>query len=80
VGEQIVYGLAPDFYSTFVPKALAVGVPEVARAARLVDPDNAVIVVVGDRKTIEPKLRALGLGEVTVRSVDEVLGVAPKIE
>jgi hypothetical protein len=52
----------------------------VARAARLVDPANSVIVVVGDRKVIEPRLRALGLGDVVVRTVDEVLGVAPKVD
>jgi predicted Zn-dependent peptidase len=80
VAEQIVYGLPEDFYASFVPRALAIGVPEVARAARLVDPANSVIVVVGDRKVIEPRLRALGLGDVVVRTVDEVLGVAPKVD
>jgi predicted Zn-dependent peptidase len=80
VAEQIVYGLPDDFYTTFVPRALAIGVDEVARAARLVDPANSVIVVVGDRKVIEPRLRALGLGDMVVRTVDEVLGVAPKVD
>jgi predicted Zn-dependent peptidase len=80
IAEQIVYGLPEDFYTTFVPRALAIGVPEVARAARLVDPANSVIVVVGDRKAIEPKLRGLGLGDVVVRTVDEVLGVAPRLD
>jgi zinc protease len=80
LAEQIVYGLPPDFYTTFVPRALAVGAPEVARAARFVDPSQAVIVVVGDRKTVEPRLRALGVGEVVVRTLDEVLGPPPQVE
>lgn len=79
MAEQIVYGLAPDFFTTFVPRALAVGAAEVARAARRVDPSSAVVVVVGDRKTVEPRLRALGAGEVVVRSVDEVLGPPPNV-
>jgi predicted Zn-dependent peptidase len=80
VGEQVVYGLAEDFYATFVPKALAVAAPDIVRAARFADPSNAVIVVVGDRKTIEPRLRALNAGEVVVRRVDDVLGPAPRVQ
>jgi predicted Zn-dependent peptidase len=80
VAEQIVYGLPEDFYATFVPRALAVGAPEVARAGQAVDPSSVAVVVVGDRKTVEQGLRALGAGEVVVRSVDEVMGVAPKVE
>ena len=80
VAEQVVYGLPDDFYTTFVPRALAVGASEVARAARTVEPTSAVVVVVGDRKTVEPRLRALGAGEVTVRTVDDVMGPAPRVE
>ena len=80
VAEQIVYGLPDDFYTTFVPRALAVGAPEVARAAKTVQPTSAVGVVVGDRKTVESRLRALGAGEVTVRTVDDVMGPAPRVE
>jgi zinc protease len=81
VAEQLVYGLADDFYSTFVPRALAVGPAEIQRAASgAVDASRAVIVVVGDRKVIEPKLRALGLGPVVVRTLDDVLGAAPRVE
>jgi zinc protease len=80
VAEQIVYGLPGDFYATFVPRALAVGAPDVARAGRSVDPANAVTVVVGDRKVVEPRLRALRAGEVVVRTVDDVMGPAPRVE
>jgi zinc protease len=80
LAEQIVYALPPDVFTAFVPRALAVTPPEVARAGRLADPANAVVVVVGDRKTIEPRLRALRLGEVVVRTVDEVLGSPPRVD
>jgi len=79
LSEFIRSGTPLDFHATMAPEHWAlyqramrslanIGAPEVARAARLVDPANAVIVVVGDRKVIEPKLRALGLGDVVVRS------------
>jgi predicted Zn-dependent peptidase len=77
VAEQIVYALPEDFYATFVPRVLAVGAADVARAGKAADPDAAVIVVVGDRKTIEPRLRALSVGEVELRTVDDVLGPPP---
>jgi zinc protease len=80
VAEQVVYGLPDDFYATFVPKALAISPPEVSRAGKAVDPASAVVVVVGDRKAIEPRLRALGAGEIVVRTVDDVLGPPPKVE
>jgi hypothetical protein len=38
-----------------------------------VQPGKFAIVVVGDRQTIEPGIRALDLGPITVRSVDDVL-------
>jgi predicted Zn-dependent peptidase len=80
VAEQIVYGLPEDFYATFVPRALAVGPAEIQRVGPAADPTHAVIVVVGDRKAIEPGLRALGLGPIVVRTVDDVLGPAPRVE
>jgi zinc protease len=81
IAEQVVYGLPEDVFTGFVPRALAVGVPEVAAAARkTVDPQNAVVVVVGDRKAIEGPLRALGLGPVEVLSVDAVMGPQPRVD
>jgi predicted Zn-dependent peptidase len=80
VAEQIVYALPEDFYATFVPRALAVGPAEIQRAGAAADPAHAAIVVVGDRKAIEPRLRALGLGPIVVRTLDDVLGPAPRVE
>jgi predicted Zn-dependent peptidase len=80
VADQVVYGLPEDFYATFVPRALAVGAPDVARAGKSVDPANVVVVVVGDRNIVEPRLRALRTGELMLRTVDEVMGPAPRVE
>lgn len=80
IAEQILYALPDDVYTAFVPKALAVSADDIVRAAAATDVANSVVVVVGDRKTIEPRLRALNAGEVQIRTVDDVLGRPPKVE
>jgi hypothetical protein len=35
---------------------------------------------VGDRKTVEAPLRALGLGAVRTLTVEDVMGPAPKVD
>ena len=51
---------------------------DVQRVARqYVDPDKLTLVIVGDRKTIEPGLRALRPGEIIIRDVRDVLGAPP---
>ena len=48
---------------------------DVQRVARqYIDPDKLTLVIVGDRKTIEPGLRSLHMGELTVRETRDVLG------
>jgi predicted Zn-dependent peptidase len=79
--ERTVYDLPENFFDGFVPKALAVDGQEMSRvAAAHIDPENLVIVVVGDRQTIEAPLRALGLGPIRTLTVEEVLGPPPHIE
>jgi len=79
--ERTVYDLPEDFFDAFVPKALAVDGQEMSRvAATHIDPENLVIVVVGDRQTIEAPLRALALGPIRILTVEEVLGPPPQIE
>ena len=41
-------------------------------AAQHLDPEHLVIAIAGDRKTIEPGLRALGLGSPTMVDLDWV--------
>ena len=76
-----VYGLSVDGIAAFVPDALAVDPPRMQKAAAAwIDPARMALVVVGDRKTVEAPLRALNLGTVSVRSIDEVLGPAPRAQ
>lgn len=74
----ITYGIPLEFYNTAVQNIGAVTQADVQRVARrYVNPDNVTVVVVGDRKVIEPGLRALKPGEIVVRDVRDVLGSAP---
>jgi zinc protease len=74
----ITYGIPLDFYASAVQNIGAVTQADVQRVARqYVDPDHLTVVIVGDRKTIEPGLRALNPGVIVVRDVRDVLGTAP---
>jgi zinc protease len=73
--DVLVYHLPDDFYSQYVQRIQAVTADDVQRAARkYIQPDRFAVVVVGDRKTIEPGVRALGLGPIKSLTVDEVFG------
>ena len=41
---------------------------------------NEAVVVVGDRQSVEEPLRALKLGALELRTVEDVMGPAPAIE
>lgn len=74
----ITYGIPLDFYNSAVENIGAVTQADVQRVARqYVDPDRLTMVIVGDRKMIEPGLRALRPGEIIVRDVRDVLGAPP---
>ena len=74
----ITYGISLDFYNSAVQSIGAVSQADVQRVARqYVDPDKLTLVIVGDRKTIEPGLRALRPGEIIIRDVRDVLGAPP---
>lgn len=76
--DALVYHLPDDYFSKYVQNIQAVSAADVQRVARkYVQPDNVVVVVVGDLKTIEPGIRALNLGAVTVMTLDEVFGPKP---
>ncbi len=65
-----VYGLEDDFLSTYVDRIQAVTSAQVGEAARrYIDPDNVVVVMVGDWAAIEPQLQGLELGLGKVRLV-----------
>ena len=74
----ITYGIPLDFYNSAVENISAVTQADVQRVARqYVNPDKLTLVIVGDRKMIEPGLRALRPGEIIVRDVRDVLGAPP---
>jgi predicted Zn-dependent peptidase len=69
----IVYGLPDDYYATYVQMIQAVTAAEVQRVARkYIQPDRLTVVVVGDRKMVEARIRALNLGPVREMTIDEV--------
>lgn len=73
--EQFVYGLPDGWLDSYVANVGAVTLADVKRVAeQYVDPAKVAIVVVGDRKKIEPEVRALNLGPVKVQTVAEVFG------
>jgi predicted Zn-dependent peptidase len=75
IEQQIVYGLPDSYYADYVKNIQAVTAEAVAKAsATYIQPQRFLVVVVGDRKVIEPGIRALNLGMVRTMSVQEALG------
>ncbi len=74
VGElynMVVWGVPNDYYETYAQRVAAMDARQAAEAARqVVGSGPTTWVVVGDRASIEDKIRALGIGEVTVVDVD----------
>lgn len=71
--ELVVYGLADDYFSKYVHGIESVSAEDVQRAARTyVQPDDVMVVVVGDRKAIEPGIRTLDLGPIDTLAVDDI--------
>ena len=63
--QLALYELPDDYFTTFVPKVMALTEEAVtAVAARHIDPDRLLSVIVGDRDKLSPPLRALDLGDV----------------
>ena len=74
----IAYGIPLDFFASAVQQYGAVTQADVQRVARqYVNPDRLTIVVVGDRKVIEPGIRALKPGDIVLRDIRDVLGAPP---
>jgi predicted Zn-dependent peptidase len=67
LAQAWVYDLPADYYATYADRVRAVTAADVRRVAdKYIQPDKLAVVVVGDRKTIEPGLRALNLGPLTI--------------
>lgn len=66
------YGLAPDYYATYLQKLATITVDDVQRVAqRFIKPENANIIIVGSKIDVGAKLKKFG--EVRVYDTEGVL-------
>ncbi|HUF29025.1 MAG TPA: pitrilysin family protein [Gemmatimonadaceae bacterium] len=66
----VTYGLPLDYYDSYVQRIEQVTQADIQRVARkYIDPARLAIIIVGDRASVEPALRALNLGPVTLRDM-----------
>jgi predicted Zn-dependent peptidase len=78
--EALIYHLPEDYFSKYVQNIEAVTAADVQGVARkYIQPSRFVVVVVGDRKVVEPGIQALNLGPIKTLSIDDVFGPAPAI-
>jgi predicted Zn-dependent peptidase len=71
--DLIVFRLPEDYFSRYVQNIESVTAADVQRVAqRYLASDRFAVVVVGDRKMIEPGIKALNLGPIKDLTVDEV--------
>jgi predicted Zn-dependent peptidase len=75
--DAVVYRLPDDFYARYVQNIEAVTAEDVQRVARqYIQPDRFAVVIVGDRKVIEPRIRSLNLGPIVGLTLDDVFAAA----
>lgn len=61
LSNLVIYGLPDSYFNDFISKVNAVTLEDVNRVAnKYLTPDKLAIVVVGDRKAVEPGLKELG--------------------
>jgi predicted Zn-dependent peptidase len=78
--QALVYHLPEDYFSTYVQKIEAVTAADVQRVAqKYIQPRRLAVVIAGDRMAIEPGIRALNLGPITILTIDDVFGPAPRV-
>ncbi len=64
--QLALYGLPDDYFTTFVPRVLAIDEDDVTRVAQdHLAPERLLTVIVGDRDKVGPTLEGLNLGEVS---------------
>jgi predicted Zn-dependent peptidase len=72
--ELIVYGLPEETYRNFVGAVMKITAADVQKAAaKYIQPDKMAVVIIGDRKAIEPGVAALNLGPLRVVPIDEFM-------
>jgi predicted Zn-dependent peptidase len=73
--EQVVHNLPDEYFPSYIRAITQVTKPGVEKAAtQYIQPDRFAVVIVGDRKAIEPGIRALNLGPIEVMTVEQALG------
>jgi predicted Zn-dependent peptidase len=73
LAQTYIYDLAPDYYQTFARRIEAVTAEDVKRAAdEYIQPDKFAVVIVGDRKVIEPGVKSLNLGPLTIVEAGDI--------
>jgi zinc protease len=71
LAEIVTYNLPDDYWDTYAARVRSLTLDEVTDAARsIVKPDRLLWVIVGDRTEIEPRIRELDLGEITLLDTD----------
>jgi zinc protease len=71
IGEIVAFGLEDRYFDTYADRVRAQTPATVtAAAAKVIQPDHLVWVVVGDRSRIEASLRELNLGEIHLVDAD----------
>jgi zinc protease len=69
--EMVRHGLPPDYLDTFLDRLRAPEADAIARAmVEVVAPAARVVLVVGDRRAVEPKLKDLGFRKVRLVTPD----------
>jgi predicted Zn-dependent peptidase len=80
LADMVTYNLPETYFNTYVKEVLSVKKEEVQKMAQeYVVPEGMIVVVVGDRKKIEKGIRALDLGTLEVKSIEDILGKPPKL-
>jgi zinc protease len=71
IGDIVAFGLDDRYFDTYAERVRAQTIATVtAAAAKVVQPDHMVWVVVGDRARIEPSIKELNLGEIYLVDAD----------
>jgi predicted Zn-dependent peptidase len=74
LAQLFVYGLPDEYYATFTGRIRSVTAADLQRAAaRYVQPDKFAVLVIGDRKTVESRIKALNLGPLRIVKTEEVM-------
>jgi len=71
IGEIVTYDLPDDYWDTYAESVRNLSAGQIFAAAdAVIKPENMIWVIVGDREKIEPRIRELELGEITLLDVD----------